>query len=202
MNSLVELAVILLTIGTLTTGERTALESNVNSMFGSWGDEQHCPDGSFAIGFMIKQEGPQGRGDDTATNGVRLLCDDNDHTSVTSKVGDWGNWIAAETCGNGRRLWGFKLKVEENQVFRDDTAVNGVSFICGGGEILEYPGNWGHWRDWHYCPVGHGICGIKTKVEGKKIMIFNTDNVAMSDMTVYCCPMACLRSDCGNQPPA
>ena len=93
------------------------------------------------------------------------------------------------------------LRVERNQYIGDDTGVNGVRFICGGGQVLEYPGNWGHWRDWHYCPVGHGICGIKTKVEGQKMMYFETDNVALSDVEVYCCPMACTQSDCDTRAP-
>ena len=54
MNALLKLAVLLVTVATVCYGQRTTLESNVNSMFGSWGESQYCPDGSFAVGFVIK----------------------------------------------------------------------------------------------------------------------------------------------------
>lgn len=46
--------------------------------WGSWYTLEFCPDNSKAVGFELKVEREQDRGDDTALNGVRLYCVDTD----------------------------------------------------------------------------------------------------------------------------
>lgn len=42
--------------------------------WGEWGPDAVAPFGWCAIGMQARVEGPQGDGDDTAMNGIRMLC--------------------------------------------------------------------------------------------------------------------------------
>ena len=42
--------------------------------WGDWGTEDECPLGEYAYAFQLKNEPKQGRGDDSAINGVKLFC--------------------------------------------------------------------------------------------------------------------------------
>ncbi|EMP39285.1 Vitelline membrane outer layer protein 1 like protein [Chelonia mydas] len=64
---------------------QTKIEVTNGGIWGSWGEEETCPDKSFAIGFSLKVELPQLSGDDTALNGIRLLCSDG--RTIQSDVG-------------------------------------------------------------------------------------------------------------------
>ncbi|KAL2089455.1 hypothetical protein ACEWY4_014143 [Coilia grayii] len=95
-----------------------------------------CPSGYRAYGFSLKVEGNQGWRDDTALNGIRLLCR---HTSniaaraiVASSEGRWGRWTSYQTCGcTYHRSFSLRTRVERPRGwFRDDTALNNVIFRC------------------------------------------------------------------------
>ncbi|XP_057228495.1 vitelline membrane outer layer protein 1-like [Malurus melanocephalus] len=152
--------------------------------WGSWGQMQFCPSG-YAKGFELKVQPYQGFwlfGDDTALNGVRLLCTDG--TVIESSVGCWGNWTEAQVCPSNK-LVSFSLRVERWQYLSDNTAVNNVRFTCSNGTQLE---GWGlaggHYGPWSGNCTSGAICGLQTKVQQPQR---KWDNTALNDMRVFCC---------------
>ena len=79
-------------------------------------------------------EGKQGgSGDDTALNTIDLRCKDTTSSStktIRSKGGYWGSWRGWTTSGYMKRV---KLRTESKQGDGDDTAANGLRFICTDG---------------------------------------------------------------------
>ncbi|XP_076836134.1 vitelline membrane outer layer protein 1-like [Brachyhypopomus gauderio] len=160
--------------------------------WGSWGDAEVCPLGTYATGFSLKVEPSQGSGDDTAMNGVALRCTTqlyNDcsyesYSTVRSETGSWGKWTRNKWCTNGY-LVAFQLQVEGSQQDGDDTAANNIRFKCSDGEVLEGDGmSWGSWGSWSPTCPGTGICGIETKVE---LPQGDDDDTALNDVHFYCC---------------
>ncbi|KAF4098996.1 hypothetical protein G5714_021026 [Onychostoma macrolepis] len=112
--------------------------------WGSWGEREMCPSGTYAAGFSLKVEDPI-QGDDTAINGIRLHCVDaskassnshHDYASVQSDVGSWGQWKDIKWCPSGF-LTDFQLRVESPQGDGDDTAANNIQFRCSQGHKDE-----------------------------------------------------------------
>jgi hypothetical protein len=61
-----------------------SLTPAVTAIFwGDWGDIHYCPNNGWAVGFALKTESPQGSGDDTALNGISLLCSGGEWISST-----------------------------------------------------------------------------------------------------------------------
>ncbi|XP_066841228.1 uncharacterized protein, partial [Anser cygnoides] len=125
--------------------------------WGDWGGDDFCPKGSYATGFQLKVEPPQGLFlDDTALNGVRLLCSGGG--TATSSEGLWGEWTPPRACGPSSRLASFRLRVEAPRGLRDDTAANSLDGACSDGALLEggggQRGGWGNWS--RSCPPPPG----------------------------------------------
>ncbi|WP_157798244.1 hypothetical protein [Aeromonas cavernicola] len=51
------------------------LSASVNTSWGNWSPVQYCPTGKAVVGIVTRVEGKQGSEDDTALNGVRLICE-------------------------------------------------------------------------------------------------------------------------------
>ncbi|XP_067417947.1 vitelline membrane outer layer protein 1 homolog [Emydura macquarii macquarii] len=162
---------------------QTKIDVNNGGIWGTWGEEQSCPDGSFATGFSLKVELPQLAGDDTALNGIRLLCSNG--TSIQSNVGPWGYWTPVKNCPSGSRLTQFRLRVEPCQGLKDDTAANNIEFVCTDGTELKGDGRcWGKWGPQsHSCGL-QGVCTIATKVEAPQ---GKGDDTALNDIYLKCC---------------
>ena len=112
----------------LRCSDGTVLKSSeMNS--GSWLEEVKISKSDYWTGASIRQEKPQGGGDDTSANGIRLFSA---KTNVITKPGDgyWGDWSSFVYCPGGTRISGFKTRVESAQGGGDDTALNDVSFFC------------------------------------------------------------------------
>ncbi|KAM4748269.1 vitelline membrane outer layer protein 1 homolog [Rhinophrynus dorsalis] len=155
--------------------------------WGTWGTMERCPGGTIAKGFSLKVEPRQGRGDDTALNGIRLHCSKHSSTfteeKITSTVGPWGDWGPTIWCPSGF-LNRFMLRVEGRQGKGDDTAANNIAFICSSSNVLEGNGmTWGSFGSWSGA-CSHGICGIRTKVEGPQ---GKGDDTALNDTEFECC---------------
>ncbi|XP_041650210.1 vitelline membrane outer layer protein 1 homolog [Cheilinus undulatus] len=158
---------------------------------GSWGDwhsSEMCPENSFAIGFSQRVEPGQGDGDDTALNGIRLYCAAENHEGFThtveSHAGFWGDWTMPQYCPRGV-LTAFQLQVEAPIGRGDDTAANNIRFRCSTHTILHGMGMpWGDYGSWSNTCYGGGICGIRTKVEGRQ---GEGDDTALNDVEFYCC---------------
>uniref|UniRef100_A0A8C3A7W6 Uncharacterized protein n=1 Tax=Cyclopterus lumpus TaxID=8103 RepID=A0A8C3A7W6_CYCLU len=115
--------------------------------------------------------------DDTALNGIRLICAQDDNRSflysVESHTGYFGDWSQPQYCPSGV-LASFQLRVEPHQgLFGDDTAVNNIKFRCSSNPTLEG----------QECRNG-GICGIETKVEEYQ---YGLDDSSLNDVRFHCC---------------
>nr|XP_025720106.1 vitelline membrane outer layer protein 1 homolog isoform X1 [Callorhinus ursinus] len=167
----------------------SVIEVTNGGPWGDWAQPEMCPDGSFASGFSLKEETPQGiPGDDTALNGIRLHCsggnaESNTHV-VESQSGRWGTWSEPLWCPSGGFLVAFSLRVEAPKTLVDNTAANNVRFRCSDHTELEGPGlAWGNFGEWSK-PCPKGMCGLQTKVERPRGLL---DDTALNDVRFFCC---------------
>ncbi|XP_077326864.1 vitelline membrane outer layer protein 1 homolog [Lithobates pipiens] len=155
--------------------------------WGVWEWMDVCPSNTVASGFELKVESPQGDGDDTALNAIRLLCtkpgDRTIQAKIMSKEGGWGSWTGVRWCPSGF-LISFALQVEPSIGDGDDTAANNIMFQCSDNNILTgNGGSWGTFGDWSKM-CRYGICGIRTKVEPSQ---GKGDDTALNDVVFRCC---------------
>ncbi|KAM9852755.1 vitelline membrane outer layer protein 1 homolog [Aulostomus maculatus] len=168
---------------------QSVLTVNNGELFGNWTWPELCPDKFFAVGFSVRVE-PNQRGlDDTALNGIRLICAKDGNRSflysVESHTGHFGDWSQPQYCPSGV-LSSFQLRVEPHQgLFGDDTAVNNIKFRCSSNPVLEGPGmDWGEYGHWSQKCGDGGICGIETKMEEYQ---YGLDDSSLNDVRFYCC---------------
>ena len=80
----------------MTRPHETELRPTAGSSWGSWGGASWCPENSWAAGYQLLVERECGGGcDDTALNGVQLVCVTG---HITSKLGSWGRWTNWGNC--------------------------------------------------------------------------------------------------------
>ncbi|XP_075128782.1 vitelline membrane outer layer protein 1-like [Leptodactylus fuscus] len=178
------LAALLLIQTTLTYGYWIEVDNGGN--WGDWGPKQRCPPNTSATGFSLKIEKPQGIGDDTAWNAIRLYCTNAKGEIVaiiTSTEGRWGEWTVVSWCPRGRLL-NYCLSVEPPQGDEDDTAANNIMMQCSDHTILTgNGGTWGQYGNWS--PIcSYGICGMQTRVEPPQ---GKGDDTSLNNVRFECC---------------
>ncbi|CAL1612274.1 unnamed protein product [Knipowitschia caucasica] len=157
--------------------------------FGNWTWPEMCPENFFAVGFSVRVESNQYGADDTALNGVRLICAKDDTRNflytVESHTGFFGDWSPPQYCPSGV-LTSFQLRVEPHQdLFGDDTAVNNIKFRCSSHPMLEGAGmEWGNYGHWSQDCGRGGICGLETKMEEYQ---WGLDDSTLNDVRFHCC---------------
>ena len=84
--------------------------------WGDWASWEVCPGDSFVISLQTKIHPPQAPGvDDTALNAIRLRCNDESGTQITSGQAKWGEWHEEfGNCMNG--FFGAKIILESWEV--------------------------------------------------------------------------------------
>ncbi|XP_060553548.1 vitelline membrane outer layer protein 1-like [Ruditapes philippinarum] len=171
--------------------------------WGTWTTKEFCAAGSYAIGYNMKIEKPQGAGDDTGLNALVLRCATKEGLfagTVHSGEGPWGDWVAQDPkyCDSNQGLHhfmtGFSMYVEQDQGSGDDTIVDFVKFKCRDFEAAtpEYDlaiapghGTWGSWGPSSAsCGPNSAICGFMSKIEKPQ---GGADDTALNDLTMYCC---------------
>lgn len=164
----------------------TTIEVDNGGKWGDWQEVKMCPHDFYAYGFSLRVERSQGKGDDTALNGIRLMCKHITYPIddiVVESPGIWGDWTTKHTCSDGY-LDSFQLRVESSQGKGDDTAANNMNVHCSNGDILHGDGTgWGNWGRWSSrCP--NGVCGIQVRMEGRQ---GRGDDTALNDVKMICC---------------
>uniref|UniRef100_A0A8C5PBE1 Vitelline membrane outer layer protein 1 homolog n=1 Tax=Leptobrachium leishanense TaxID=445787 RepID=A0A8C5PBE1_9ANUR len=84
-------------------------------------------------------------------------------------VGPWGAWGNIQMCPQDYVATGFALKIQENQGYGDDTAVNGIRLYCcplnGNApqtSITSSEGPWGIWTAPIFCSNGYLVSFSRT----------------------------------------
>jgi hypothetical protein len=165
--------------------------------WGDWGSPAYCPAGTLVWGFQLKSEPNQGSGDDTALNGIRLICKgvDGSKSYITSAEGKWGSWGKEHLCKK-MPAQGFAIQVEryqgknKNTNSRDDTAASNILLLCDTPYPTgDPPAAWGDWSANYWCgfyPLVTRVYGFRTKVEADQ---GGGDDTALNAMQVYCKPI-------------
>jgi hypothetical protein len=148
----------------------------------------------------MKVEPSQGKGDDTAVNGIKLYCVDprgERVANITSSVGPWGSWREGASCRGTAVFNGSAQSFEPHEKDQDDTATNSVRFKCTDGKLIQAGGSmpWGKWESHRTCPtkkilgmtITSAICGIQTRVEPKQ---GKGDDTALNGANYACCAYA------------
>ncbi|OWA51872.1 putative Vitelline membrane outer layer protein 1-like protein [Hypsibius exemplaris] len=119
-------------------GPETSTATPHDGFWGTWGKKFYCKNDEYAVGFQLRSEKDQGKGDDSAANNLRLLCGNiknpkNIYTMLDQVEGDgmqWGDWTAVQTCPEMHVMCGLKVQVEEQQGSGDDSALNNLVASC------------------------------------------------------------------------
>lgn len=168
------------------------IESDRITSWGEWKEQEMCPDNSYAIGFDIKYHEFSPDQDNTALNGIKLLCSDLKFTKISSGQGDFGVWRfdiekSIKKCKNFAKFIGFRMLIQGDSGENDDSSVNQIEMICEDNEYLSYdvqPAVSSGYYTEKRCPTGKAICGLKTQIESKKNQ---SDNTGLNNADFYCC---------------
>merc|ERR1712012_535489 len=172
------LHVALLCLASATRQYDAVIEPRAESHYGTWGDEEFCPEGSWAGGFRLMVEENQGVGDDTALNAVELDCynsEDEKVRTISSSQGDFGEWGHHSYCSDRQVLTGISFRSERPETKTTD----GEHLRSDNGAI------WGTWSSKVECPEFMAICGIKTQVQEYQGLW--EDDTALNALVLYCC---------------
>ncbi len=171
--------------------------------WGSWSSTSWCPDGTYAVAFRAKIEGRQGDGqsDDTAMNGLQLICRDplgGVETTIVAAEERFGGWTEWARCPPGYALASYSLR-SEPPAEHDDTAANGIRFGCRSIQSEEAAtpaalrvsneGYWGAFGQEAHCPARSAICAFQSRVQPYKgrLVRGGKDDTSLNDVQFECC---------------
>lgn len=195
---IISFALICATAISLRYGKVVWLKSPRLTPWGQFGTHEFCPKNSFVTGMRLKIDHFH-VGDNTALNGIQLICTDmnGDDSVISSSVGGLGYFGKSKYCQNGFAT-GFQLRSQKGQGFlRDDVAAVDFKLICSdiiGNQsqvIADDKGflPWGDWGDEQKCPLKSAICGIATQVEGTFGLLLKQDQTSLNNVDIACCPL-------------
>ena len=99
---------------------------------GRWGLWHHdlgkCQGGFTAANILFEPD--QKTGDDTAANDLKLKCRDDGEWKFGKNLGGWGEWRSVGDCPEKSVICGLQTRIQKDQKRDDDTALNGVTFLC------------------------------------------------------------------------
>jgi hypothetical protein len=187
----------------LQTGAAINATSSLVLHTGWWGDWATswavCPrTDQRVMGMVLKSEASCGSCDDTALNGVIMLCSTSTGTyknTIKSTEQIWGSWGNYDYCyrRSDGVYWfadGGEIQIEGKQGSGDDTAANNVHLTCsynGSGQDIVNPGpttNWGTWYGTPKCPSGYSVCGTMNRIEAQQ---GSGDDSALNGVALLCC---------------
>lgn len=158
-------------------------------LYGTWAAWNMCPAGTWAVGYRMRVESPQGKGDDTALNGVEFDCQPWTRGAprpVLIGQGLWGTWNGYARCTNGP-MSGMNLRFESSQGSGDDAGATNLAGSCVSGQQIQAPGGldqWGEFQGYKYCPAGTAVCGARVRFEGSQ---GDKDDTGLNGIELACC---------------
>lgn len=108
----------------------TSIESG-RGVWGNWSEIEFCSLGKKLVGFTLKVEGYQPYSDDSAANGINMICEDG-QVLKPSLEGNEGKWGRNKKCTNNLFICGIETQIEPelSNFEEDNTALNNVAFYC------------------------------------------------------------------------
>ena len=106
-----------------------------DGLWGNWGNNVFCPNGTRIKGFKFKFEsyfGPyigSSYLDDTSGNSLYMYCEDGSELRPTLE-GPAGSWTNKIDCPIDKFICGLQVQYQSSQGANDDTALNDVKFKC------------------------------------------------------------------------
>eukprot|EP00727_Mastigamoeba_balamuthi_P009802 m51a1_g5444 hypothetical protein (189) ;mRNA; f:193155-193870 len=174
-------SVVALIVALLVCSACGAMDIVFNGAVSTWGVWDACPDDSYAAGMWTKSQADHGTIDDTAMNGIRLLCKSADGTSLPYTPQSSGLFVV-----------GFVVQFQECCSAQDDTALNRIIFICNnpsGTQKYYSPElgktSWGEWSTEYLCPAEYVAGAIRTRVQESEGL---GDDTAMNGIALRCIP--------------
>ncbi len=121
--------------------------------YGDWGPWTSCPSDSAVCGLSVRVEGPQGSDDDTAMNGMRLICCSLPASTCKSPINEaWSDTLGSEGSGwsgtfgdpavdtaNHRLRLSYDDVVEGRARFAGSFYISHQLTLSGGTVFTPYP---------------------------------------------------------------
>ena len=169
---------------------------------GVMGPGKVCPKNTVAIGFKMKMQHYRSMEDNSALNGIRLICSDD--SQIKSSEGRKGDWTDELRCRKDDYMVGVKIKTEAWLGWdRDDLGALDFEALCSTNIRLRHRrlNTWithtrGSWSDEVRCPQeAPAICGIKVRLDEpnhrgglfEKEPDLKTDSAGLTEVQFKCC---------------
>ena len=185
------------------------MTADARTSWGTWGSWSSCSNRGYVVAFHLLIKPYTVLSDNSALNGIGLLC--NDNTWKTSSVGQHGYWNIPLYCSAGKYIVGFRLNSQNgisNQelnyfkfnylyslIGRDNYGATDLQMVCNDGRVLSYSSRLslaylGVWGNWFNCSVGH-ICEIRALVDSSIVnsltFFQKLDYTGLNSVQFTCC---------------